>query len=208
MIPPTSPAGLLLGAGAGRRIGRPKALLRDERGVPFLDRAVGTLLEAGCATVTVVLGAAADEARLLLDEAGWSADPAVGVVVAEDWDEGMGASLRRGLTALGEGTAETALVMLVDLPDVHAGVLRRVLDRAGPVPRAALVRATYGGRPGHPVLLGRGHWAGVVATARGDQGAREYLTAHPPEPCECGDLAAGRDVDRPEDLPGGEAGQG
>jgi hypothetical protein len=49
----------------------------------------------------------------------------------------------------------------------------------------------------------------VVATARGDQGARAYLDAHPPQPCECGDLAAGRDVDRPEDLaPGGAPDQG
>ena len=39
-----STAGLLLAAGAGRRMGGPKALLRDGRGVPFLDRAVGTLL--------------------------------------------------------------------------------------------------------------------------------------------------------------------
>jgi CTP:molybdopterin cytidylyltransferase MocA len=197
-----STAGLLLAAGAGRRMGRPKALLRDRRGVPFLDRAVGMLLEAGCGTVTVVLGAAADEARLLLDEAGWSTDPAVAVVVAEDWEEGMGASLRRGLTALHEEPADAALVLLVDLPDVHEGVLRRVLEaaRSAPEPGRALVRATYGGRPGHPVLLGRAHWPGVVATARGDQGAREYLTAHPPEPCECADLAAGRDVDRPEDL--------
>jgi molybdenum cofactor cytidylyltransferase/nicotine blue oxidoreductase len=190
-------------------MGRPKALLRDHQDVPFLDRAVGILLDAGCETVTVVLGAAADDARLLLDRAGWSADPAVDVVVADDWQEGMGASLRSGLTALLDGSAEAALVMLVDLPDVHADVLRRVLDTAPAPPGRALVRATYAGRPGHPVLLGREHWAGVVATARGDQGARAYLDGHPPEPCECGDLAGGRDVDRPEDLsPGGAAGRG
>ena len=186
-------------------MGRPKALLRDGQDVPFLDRAVGMLLESGCETVTVVLGAAADDARLLLDEAGWSADPAVDVVVADDWEEGMGASLRRGLTALLDRSADAALVMLVDLPDVHAGVLRRVLDTAQEPPGRALVRTTYAGRPGHPVLLGRQHWAGVLATARGDQGARAYLDSHPPRPCECGDLAAGRDVDRPEDLSTGRA---
>ena len=35
----------------------------------------------------------------------------------------------------------------------------------------------------------------------GDQGARSYLSSHPPVLCECGDLATGRDLDRPEDLP-------
>ena len=193
-----STAGLLLAAGAGRRMGGPKALLRDGHGVPFLDRAVGTLLDGGCDTVTVVLGAAADDARLLLDEAGWTADPAVDVVVAPDWAEGMGASLRTGLSALLAGGATAALVTLVDLPDVDAAVLRRVAA-AGSGP-GALVRATYAGRPGHPVLIGREHWAGVAATARGDRGAREYLQAHAATSCECGDLATGRDLDRPEDL--------
>ena len=189
--------GLLLAAGAGRRMGVPKALLRDAAGVPFLDRAVGLLLE-GCATVTVVLGASADEARVLLDEAGWADDPAVSVVVADDWAEGMGASLRCGLTALQHGPGDAALATLVDLPDIDDAVLRRVLG-AG-TGRGALVRATYDGRPGHPVLLGRDHWAGIVATAEGDRGARTYLAAHEPVACECGDLATGRDVDRPEDL--------
>jgi nicotine blue oxidoreductase len=36
----------------------------------------------------------------------------------------------------------------------------------------------YGTRRGHPVLLGRRHWPGVIATATGDSGARDYLRAH------------------------------
>jgi CTP:molybdopterin cytidylyltransferase MocA len=59
-----------------------------------------------------------------------------------------------------------------------------------------LRRAAYDGRPGHPVLLGRDHWTGVVAAATGDQGARTYLTTHDVELVECGDLATGDDVDR------------
>jgi CTP:molybdopterin cytidylyltransferase MocA len=192
-------AGLLLAAGAGRRMGGPKALLRDARGVPYLDRSVGLLLDAGCASVTVVLGAGGDDAARLLDEAGWTGDPQVSVVHAADWADGMGASLRAGLASLRErGGSGAALVCLVDLPDVDAPVVRRVL--AAGTGSGSLVRATYGGRPGHPVLLGRDHWAGVLESARGDTGARDYLAGHPPTPCECGDLATGRDVDRPEDL--------
>ena len=190
--------GLLLAAGAGRRMGRPKALLRDRSGVPFLDRVIGSLLEGGCERVTVVVGAAADEAMSMLEEAGWVEDPAVGVVMAEDWQEGMGASLRAGLRTLDSG--EAALVTLVDLPDVDETVVRRIAA-AGSGPDA-LVRATYDGRPGHPVLIGRNHWPGVLSTARDDQGAREYLAAHEHVACECGDLATGRDVDEPGDLDG------
>lgn len=181
-------------------MGVPKALLRDGHGVPNMDRAVGALLDAGCASVTVVLGAAAHQARALLDEAGWGADPAVDMVVADDWAEGMGASLRAGLARLAEtggAPEDAALVTLVDLPDVDADVMARVAAGAH---GGSLVRATYDGRPGHPVLIGRRHWEGVVATARGDHGAREYLAEHAASGCECGDLATGRDLDRPEDL--------
>jgi len=193
--------GLLLAAGAGRRMGGPKSLLRDPDGVPYLDRAIGRLLDGGCAAVTVVLGASAEEATLLLDEAGWTGDPAVDTVVADDWDEGMGASLRAGLRSLAgdDGDDDAVLVTLVDLPDVDDMVVARVAGAAsGP---SALVRATYDGKPGHPVLLGRDHWAGVAEVARGDRGARDYLADHEHVSCECGDLATGRDLDRPTDLP-------
>lgn len=191
--------GLLLAAGAGRRMGSPKALLRDNAGTPFVARAIGVLLEGGCDSVLVVTGASADEATRLLEETGWADHPAVAVVFAADWDEGMGASLRAGLSTAFGAEASSALVTLVDLPDVGADVVRRVLgQRSGD--EDALARATYDGRPGHPVLLGRGHWAGVIGSARGDTGARDYLTANPPVPVECGDLATGRDADTPEDL--------
>ena len=183
--------GLLLAAGAGRRMGRPKALVDT-----WLVDAVTTLREGGCARVTVVLGAAADEARPLL------AGQDVEVVVAADWDEGMGASLRTGLQSLATDAA-AALVTLVDLPDVGSGVVRRLLDR--PVSADTLARATYYGTPGHPVLIGRGHWAGVIESAIGDQGARSYLGSHQVELVECGDLASGDDVDDPtQDQPAPE----
>ena len=181
--------GLLLAAGAGRRMGTPKALVHDDAG-SWLARGVGTLLTGGCARVTVVLGAEAARARPLADGLETS------VVVADDWAEGMGASLRAGLRALSGSPEPGVLVSLVDLPDLVPEVVARVLA-AGPDP-AALARATYDGTPGHPVLLGRDHWPGVIRSAVGDQGARAYLASHDVTLVECGDLASGRDVDSPE----------
>ena len=191
--------GVLLAAGAGRRMGTPKVLLRDETGIPCVARAIGALIDGGCDSVVVVMGASADEATGLLDETGWSDDPALDVVVAEDWDEGMGESLRAGLSAAVGTSASCALVSLVDLPDVGSDVVERLLGQTL-CDKTALARATYGGRIGHPVLLGRDHWAGVIESAHGDKGAREYLEANRSVSVECGDLATGRDVDSPEDL--------
>ena len=186
--------GLLLAAGAGRRMGSPKALLRDEAGVPFVVRALDVLRNDGCDEVSLVLGASADEVAELLT------DTRVNVVHAEGWDEGMSASLRAGLSEALSGEAACALVSLVDLPDVDERVVRRMLGARPPDPASALARATYGGGPGHPVLIGRDHWADVIASATGDRGARDYLAGNPPVLVECGDLATGRDVDTPGNL--------
>ncbi|HLU56757.1 MAG TPA: nucleotidyltransferase family protein [Pseudonocardia sp.] len=187
-----SPAGLLLAAGAGRRMGRPKALVRLG-GEPLVRRAVRVLAEGGCAPLVVVVGAAADEVEPLLPEG-------VRVARAPDWDEGMGASLRAGLAALEavDPVPDAALVHLVDLPGVTAAAVARLAAHAS---TGALARAAYDGRPAHPVLLGRDHWAGVRGAARGDAGARTYLSGHPDlELVECGDLAEPDDVDTPEQL--------
>jgi CTP:molybdopterin cytidylyltransferase MocA len=185
--------GLLLAAGSGSRMGLPKALLCDAAGVPYLDRAIGTLFEGGCTDVTVVLGAGADEAMDILRVHGWVDCQDVAVLVNDDWADGMGSSLKTGLAAL---DSEAAVVMLVDLPDVHDDVVRRLLEGAA---SDALSRATYDGKPGHPVLIGRDHWAGVIETAEGDRGARAYLDRNGVREVPCDDLATGRDLDRPED---------
>jgi CTP:molybdopterin cytidylyltransferase MocA len=119
------------------------------------------------------------------------------VVVATDWASGQSASLRAGLEALEPTPADTAVVLLVDLPDVDHRVVARLLAAAGKEPRSALVRAVYHGRPGHPVVLGRAHWAGIRATLAGDSGARDYLAAHAAAVVECSDLASGQDLDVP-----------
>jgi CTP:molybdopterin cytidylyltransferase MocA len=178
--------GLLLAAGAGRRMGSPKALLRDPDGTAWVARVAQLLLEGGCAGVVVVVGAAADAVIPLVPASAQ-------VVVATTWAEGMGASLRAGLAAV-PTTSDAVVVSLVDTPGVTAQVVARLVALAGP---AVLARAGYGGRPGHPVLIGRAHWPGVAAHSLGDAGARGYLAACDVRLVECGDLGHGEDVDAP-----------
>ncbi len=179
--------GVLLAAGAGTRMGRPKALVSDERG-SWLLRACVTLRNGGCDDVVVVIGAEAPRARALLG------DLPVDVVEATGWADGMSASLRAGLAHAALGNADAALVHLVDLPDVGPEVVARLVRDAS---SGALARAVYEGRPGHPVLIGRDHWDDVMQDAVGDRGARDYLVAHGVLDVECGDLAAGIDIDQP-----------
>jgi CTP:molybdopterin cytidylyltransferase MocA len=187
--------GLVLAAGAGRRLGGPKALVRlTPDGPTLVETAVERVRSAGCDRVVVVVGAAAELVTDAVSATG--AD----VVPAAEWQEGMGASLRAGLAHLDPAADDLALVTLVDLPDVTSEVMVRVLSAAAGDGRTALARAAYGGIPGHPVVLGSDHWDRVRDTARGDRGARDHLGATPHRLVECGDLATGRDVDTAADL--------
>jgi CTP:molybdopterin cytidylyltransferase MocA len=179
--------GLLLAAGGGRRYGMPKALVEHD-GRLLVERGVRTLRDGGCAPVVVVLGAAADEVRQRADLGGAT------VVDNPDWARGMGSSLRAGLAAAAGTGAPAATVLLVDTPGVTAEAVRRVAEGAV---EDSLRAASYQGRQGHPVLLGRAHWPGVAALAVGDVGARRYLAAHGVTLIPCDDVADGADVDSP-----------
>ncbi|MCW2730620.1 MAG: nboR [Mycobacterium sp.] len=174
-----SVSGVLLAAGAGTRFGMPKVLAHQGL---WLDKAVEALADGGCDDIVVVLGAAVVDV----------AAPAR-AVVAEDWATGMSASVRAGLAAA--GYADFAVLHLVDTPDVGADVVARILATATSSP-SGLARATYGGRPGHPVVVAQRHWAALLSTLHGDEGARTFLKSRDDVVAvECGDLASGVDVD-------------
>lgn len=194
--PPRGPvAGVLLAAGAGERLGRPKGLVELD-GERLVERGVRTLDAAGCAPVVVVLGAAADEIRARAD-----LGPAR-VVVNSAWREGMGGSVRCGLaavTAAAERPA-AAVIALVDQPAITAEAVRRLV--AAWADGAEIAVASYQGERGNPVLLDRAHWPAAARHARGDRGARGLLAARADivRYVACEDVADPRDVDTPADL--------
>jgi CTP:molybdopterin cytidylyltransferase MocA len=181
-----APAGLLLAAGEGSRLGTPKALV-EIGGVRLVDRGVRMLHEAGCTPIVVVTGAAA------IDVAG-----AV-VVHNPDWRTGMASSLRAGLSALA-ADCPAVVIALVDQPRVTAAAVRRL--RAAYDSGARVAVATYAGRPRNPVLIAHEHFTEAAAGASGDVGARAFLRAHPElvVAVPCDDVADADDIDTPEDL--------
>jgi CTP:molybdopterin cytidylyltransferase MocA len=184
-------AGILLAAGGGSRYGMPKALA-PVGGRLMSERALRTLRDGGVTPIVAVIGAAAAEVRSAI---AW--DDAV-IVENPQWESGMGSSLRVGLAALDGTDSDAALILLVDTPGITAAAIERVARAAQG--RDALLAASYGGRQGHPVLIGRDHWAGVAAGAIGDTGAKPYLRAHPAvlRLIACDDIADGTDIDTPQ----------
>jgi CTP:molybdopterin cytidylyltransferase MocA len=186
---PTQVAGILLAAGGGSRLGRPKALV-EIGGQTLAARGVGLLRNGGADPIVVVTGAAPVD---LLE---------VVLVNNPDWKTGMGSSLVAGLEALADQhpSCRAVVIALADQPLVGAESVRRLITAhaAG----ATVAVASYDGRPRNPVLIDRVHWDEVLATTAGDTGARPFLRAHPDlvAAVECGDTGRPDDIDTPEDL--------
>jgi len=167
--------GLVLAAGAARRMGRPKQLL-PLGGRALLQHVVDAAAASALGDVVIVLGHEADaiEAALRL--------PARARVVRNpDHAEGQSTSLRHGLAAA-PADATAAAVLLGDQPGIGPAVIDAVLAGFATAGTAA-VRPVWRGadgraHPGHPVVLGRALWP-AVAELRGDRGARALFERHP-----------------------------
>ncbi|HET6847776.1 MAG TPA: NTP transferase domain-containing protein [Gaiellales bacterium] len=154
----TRVAGAVLAAGAGSRMGRPKAEVRVD-GQRLVDRAVSALRSAGCAPVLAVL------------RSGVAVDGAV-AVVNPDPQRGMRSSL-----ALATGAAEAAgvdalAVVLVDVPGIGAAAVHAVVEAWRP---GRIAVASFEGRRGHPAVMSPALWRAALEAAGPDEGARELL---------------------------------
>jgi len=193
-------AGMVLAAGEGSRLGRPKAEV-VVGGRRLVDLAIESCVRAGLGPVVVVLGAAWLVPMPLADSPD-RVTPEVWLVENSDWATGMASSVRAGLAALElEAGIDAAVLTLVDTLSVGPEHLRRMSVALRDGATAAV--ATYDGRPRTPVGLTRGVWADVARTVAGDEGARRWLRAHPDlvTSVECADLGRWTDIDTHADLP-------
>jgi CTP:molybdopterin cytidylyltransferase MocA len=170
----TRVAAVVLAAGEATRFGAPKQRL-------LLPSVLERLRESPVDEVVVVAGAYALELA--------SNAPPTRLVRCADWASGPGASLRCGLETLADDV-EAAVVVLADGPDLAPAAVKRVL--ATWREEGGIVAASYRGRRGHPLALGRAEWRDVP-----DEG----LHARPTRLVPCDDLGAPGDVDTPADLP-------
>lgn len=173
-------AAVVLAAGASRRLGSLKqlALLGEET---LLERAVRVAREAGCSPVIVVLGT---EAELVLRGLPDNAVP----VRNDQWEEGMGTSIRAGVRAC-EAIAAGVVVMTCDQPAVTVEHLRLLMTGPG------LKASWYAGRNGVPAFFPKRYFEELMALS-GDVGARELLRSAEKVELKGGEL----DVDTAEDL--------
>ncbi|HTJ75838.1 MAG TPA: nucleotidyltransferase family protein [Acidimicrobiales bacterium] len=150
-------AGIVLGAGSSRRLGRPKQTL------PFGDTTllgwvVRDVEASSLDRVIVVVGGAEDEAR-----AGLPPLTRAEVVSNSAYASGCASSLLAGLDTAGD--CDAVMLLLGDMPGVDAGVIDTVrTDWEANRPWAAVT--DYRGQAGHPFVFS----ADAFATLRGLHG--------------------------------------
>ena len=181
---------LILAAGEGRRMGRPKALLPLE-GRTFLEVLLERFLLVGAAPVLVVLGSAASEIR-----SGARLGPAR-VIVNPDPARGQLSSIHCGLDALLPGEVDALFIAPVDTPRVRVETLARMRES---LPGRPLVVPACRGRRGHPALFSVSLFPALRAAPL-DQGARAIVHATRDRlEMETDDPAVLEDFDTPADL--------
>jgi molybdenum cofactor cytidylyltransferase len=181
-------AGLVLAAGGSERYGSPKQVAVLE-GRPLLEHVVTALVDSALERIVVVLGS--NGPRVLVEA---DLGPAE-IVICRDWAEGMSASLKAGIGAVSD--AQAALVVLGDQPRLSTASVTRVLDARRP--GVDFIRATYGGKPGHPALLESAIFERIHGL-QGDRGAGSIAAAVATALVPCDDLGWPGDVDTIEDL--------
>ena len=168
---PRQVAGLVLAAGRSRRMAPlNKLLVADAQGVAMVTRVVDNVIASGVRPVLVVTG----HERERVEEA--LAGRPILFVHAEDYAEGLSASLKAGLAAL-PPEPEGVLVALGDMPLVDSAVMARLLAAFDPEEGRAIVQPTFRGKQGNPVLWGREFLPEMMAIT-GDVGARQLVGKH------------------------------
>ncbi|MGN5238304.1 nucleotidyltransferase family protein [Rhodococcus sp. SJ-3] len=183
-------AGIVLAAGDGSRLGgRAKALL-PHRGRPLLHSVVDALEQGGCDRTIVVTGAYADEVAA-------ACPPGTTPVYNSRWEIGMSTSLRCGVDAA--AGADVIALTVVDFPGINAELVHAILSAHEP---GTVTLPVFGERPGHPVVFDLVDAVAAAQQARGDEGARSFLSRNRDRvrQLDCAGLADPGDIDTVGDL--------
>ncbi len=187
-------AAIILAAGASRRLGQAKQLLRQGNET-LLGRTIRVVREAGVADIFVVLGAQRE-----LISASVAFKDAV-LVFNENWEKGIASSIHAGLRALDmhPGGLSAVLILSCDQPHLGAHHLLTMLQTFTASPEPVIVASSYADTLGVPAIFPRPVFPQLLAL-RGDKGARAILL-DPPCPLSAVPFTGGEiDIDVPADL--------
>ncbi|MBD3168879.1 MAG: NTP transferase domain-containing protein [candidate division Zixibacteria bacterium] len=186
------PAAIILAAGEGSRIGKPKALL-ELNGRYFLERIIDTLIISNIEQIIVVLGAGADEIQREVDLS------MVNCVLNDNYEDGSFSSLQYGIDQT--ECASGLLVFPVDHPMVSHETVMNILQYASQTAKKRAVVPAKEGMDGFPVWIPR-EISRKLTEAAADFDLRSFIenNSNRVERIMVNDAGILTDIDTPEDY--------
>ena len=186
---------LILAAGSSSRMGQSKQMLliKDE---PLLRRTVRTALSTNGGNIIVVLGSVYEEHLPMIS------DMPVDIVHNEQWDKGIGSSLKAGLRYIvNSELAEALMILVCDQAFVTGEYLDKLINayRKHTQSSTTIVASKYGNTVGVPAIFDKVHFDELLAL-EDDKGAKKVIMSHS-EGLYTVDFPEGiLDIDTPEDY--------
>jgi molybdenum cofactor cytidylyltransferase len=182
---------VILAAGSSSRLGRPKQLLQYH-GKSLLCRAVDTALATQCRPVVVVLGSGGDELSGQISETGAS------IQINPNWQNGIGSSIKIGVSAIAEAKCDAVMLVLCDQPLVKSHALEELVRKRQATGKP-ICAASYSGTFGTPAVFSASLFDELLQLSD-SQGGKVVIARHLAE-TELVELAdAAMDVDTEDDF--------
>ena len=165
-------AGIILAAGASRRMGSVNKLLASIAGKPLVRHAVESFVATSLSPIIVVVGYESDKVAAALEGL------PVQLVFNPDHATGQGSSVGVGVEALDNNVTD-AMIGLGDMPLLPSTsldfLIHKHIGHEGHVRNITI--PVFEGQRGNPVLWGKTFFPELITLA-GDRGGRQLLNDH------------------------------
>lgn len=165
-------AAIILAAGSSSRMGRSKQML-EINGEKLLVSTVKTVLASEIRDVVVVLGADEQAHRQILTPF------PVSVVFNDQWQKGMGSSIKVGLHHLmsSGSTCDAVMIFVCDQPLLTPEIIAAIVQIFEQM-RKPVIASGYSNLPGVPVLFARSYFT-KLEELPDDHGAKRMVQQNP-----------------------------
>jgi molybdenum cofactor cytidylyltransferase len=182
---------LILAAGNASRFGSPKQLLQY-KDKTFIRR-VADVAMTGCGhSLVVVTGAHAAEVEAEI--------PDLTFVRNDEWQDGMGSSISKGMKAIIElyPDAKDVIILVCDQPHITADLLFQIKEQRQSTGKR-MIAAAYNNTIGTPALFDQ-YYFEKLSQLNGQQGAKVLLQQYPDDVATVDFPSGDIDIDTTEDY--------
>ena len=184
---------IILAAGNSSRLGEPKQLLQYQNR-SLIRHVTAAAIEAIGSPVIIVTGS---NENLILDEL---SELPVHFIQNNDWQQGMGSSIRAGISKLLQinPTVQSIILAVSDQPFVTSQLFLNLIEKAEANPES-IIACSYENTIGTPVLFQKKHFESLLML-NGAEGAKKLLKQYKDNVASIPFSLGGIDIDTKEDY--------